>query len=148
MADRTDPQQASRYSLTIDGITTAQFNEVTIPDMSVDVIEWRTGDEPATSRKIPGLIKYGNVVLKSGVTDSMELYDWCEKSMTDQKFNEERKKTIQIFLNNELGDTVAEWTFSNCIPIKYDAPDLKSSGNEIAIETLEFAHEGMTKTTS
>lgn len=145
MSERTDPQQTSRYSLQIDGITTAQFNEVTIPDISVDPIEWRTGDDPPTSRKIPGLIKYGNVVLKSGVTDSMDLYNWYKAAILDQDFNSERKKSIQIMLNDEKGEKKVEWDFINCLPIKYDAPDLKASGNEIAIETLEFAHEGMTR---
>jgi len=143
---RNDPLQASRFTLQIDGITAAQFNEVTIPDISSDPIEWRTGDDPPTFRKIPGLIKYGNIVLKSGVTDSLDLYNWYKDAILDQGFNDARK-AVQILVNNEKGEPIAEWDFVECWPTKYDSPDLNAKDDNFAIETLEIAHEGMTRVT-
>jgi len=139
---RNDPQQSSRFVLQIDGITVAQFNEVTIPDISSNPIEWRIGDDPPTFRKIPGLIKYGNIVLKSGVTDSMDIYNWYKEAILDQGFNDTRK-SVQIIINNEKGEVAAEWDFVECWPTKYDSRDLNSKDDNIVIETLEITYEGM-----
>ena len=76
MSDRVDPYRAARFLLEIDGITRAGFSECSIPDSSQDPIEYREGNETFTVRKIPGMNKYGNLTLKWGTTDTMELYEW------------------------------------------------------------------------
>lgn len=143
MADRNDPYRNMRYSLEIDGISQAGFSEATIPDTTQDPIEYREGTEIPTVRKIPGLIKYGNLTLKWGVTDSMDLYNW-RKTVEDGKMADARKNVAVIILDEE-GNPKARWEFTQAWPTKYDAPDLNATGNEIAIETLEIAHEGMVR---
>jgi len=72
--ERKDPFKNFRFILEIDGITQAGFREVTIPDSTQDPIEYREGNEKfITARKLPGQIKYGNVSLKWGTTDSLEI---------------------------------------------------------------------------
>lgn len=140
MAERVDPYKGFRYIVEIDGIIQAGFSEVTIPDSSQEPIEYREGNDLIpTARKIPGLIKYGNVVLKWGTTDSIELFQWREKV----QFGTDYRKNMAVIILNEEGQMAARWEFSQAWPTKYDAPDLKANGNEIAIETLEIAHEGM-----
>ena len=73
--ERKDPYKNFRFLVEIDGITQAGFREVTIPDTAQDPVEYREGNEPITVRKLPGLIKYGNVTLKWGITDSLDLYN-------------------------------------------------------------------------
>jgi len=126
---RKDPYKNFRFLLEIDDITQAGFREVTVPDSTQDPIEYREGNEPITARKLPGLIKYGNVSLKWGITDSFDLYDW-RKMVEDGNIKKARKNA-------------ARWEFSQAWPTKYDAPDLNATANEIAIETLEIAHEKM-----
>lgn len=139
---RKDPYKNFRFLVEIEGIVQAGFSEVTIPDSSQAPIEYREGnDKTPTMRKIPGLIKYGNVVLQWGTTDSMELYQW-RKAIEDGKTADLRKNMAVIVLDDE-GQATARWEFSQAWPTKYDAPDLKAAGNEIAIEKLEIAHEGM-----
>jgi len=138
---RNDPLKAYRYLVEIDGVTQAGFSEVTIPDSAQEPIEYREGTDLPTVRKIPGLIKYGNVVLKWGSTNSMELFNW-RKQVEDGNM-EEARKNMAIIVLNEMGEATARWEFREAWATKYDAPDLKASGNEIAIETLEIAHEGM-----
>ena len=138
---RTDPYRSFRFLVEIDGIVQGGFNEVTIPDSAQDPVEYREGSDLPTVRKIPGLIKYGNVVLKWGTTDSMELYDW-RKQVENGKMGDARKNMAVIVLDEE-GSPASRWEFSEAWPTKYDAPDLKATGNEMAIETLEIAHEGM-----
>jgi phage tail-like protein len=142
MADRNDPYRNCRFILEVGGINQAGFSEATIPDTAQDPIEYREGDEAPTVRKIPGLIKYGNLTLKWGITDSsMELFDW-RKKVEDGKMSEARQE-IAIILLDEEGNNVSRWEFSEAWPTKYDAPDLNAKGTDIAVETLEIAHEGM-----
>ena len=141
---RKDPYQNFRFLVEIDGITQAGFREVTIPDTAQDPIEYREGNEAITVRKLPGLIKYGNVTLKWGITDSLDLYNW-RKDVEDGKIKDARKNMAVVVLDNEA-NPVTRWEFSQAWPTRYDAPDLNATGNEIAIETLEIAHEGMKRT--
>jgi len=89
MAERKDPYKNFRYLVEIDGIAQGGFSEVTIPDSTQAVIEYREGDEPITVRKQPGLIKYADVTLKWGITDSLDLYKW-RKLVEDGKTKEAR----------------------------------------------------------
>ena len=127
--------------LEIDGIVQAGFSDVTIPDISTDPIEYREGNEDTTIRKIPGLTKYGNLILKWGITNSMELFEW-RKQVVQGKTGEARKN-IAVILQDEGGNPAARWEFKEAWPSKYDAPDLSAKGNDIAIESVEIVHEGM-----
>lgn len=138
---RNDPYKGFRFLVEIDGIVQAGFSEVTIPDSAQDPIEYREGSDLPTVRKVPGLVKYGNLILKWGTTDSLELYEW--RKMVENGELTTARKNIAIIVLNELGEPSARWEFREAWATKYDAPDLKASGNEIAIETLEVAHEGM-----
>ncbi len=141
MVDRKDPYRNSRFLLEIDGIVQAGFSDVTIPDISTDPIEYREGNEDTTVRKLPGLTKYGNLVLKWGITDSMELFEW--RKLVIQGKTGEARKNIAVILQDEIGTEAARWNFREAWPIKYDAPDLSGKENDVAIETIEIAHEGM-----
>ena len=138
---RNDPYKSFRYRLEIDGIDEAGFSEVKIPDIQIPPIEYREGNEVPTTRKLPGLVKYGNVNLKWGITDSIVLYDWI-KLVMDGKISEARKN-VAIILMDEEGNDANRWEFTDAWPTKYDAPSLKATGAEVAIENLEIAHEGM-----
>lgn len=139
--DRRDPLRNFRFRLEIDGIQQAGFSEATVPDTSTDVIEYRDGNEITTPRKLPGLNKYGNLSLKWGITDSMDLYAW-RKQIIDGNI---QRKNIAVVLIDEAGNDKARWEFVNAWPSKYDPPDLNATGNAVAIETLEVVHEGMVR---
>jgi phage tail-like protein len=142
VGERKDPYRNFRFLIEIDGIVQAGFSEATIPDTSSDVVEYRVGNEPTTVRKLPGLRKYGNITLKWGITDSLELYEKWRKPVEDGKMKDARKN-VAIILMDEEGNPAARWEFENAWPSKYDAPDLNAKGTDVAVETLEIVHEGM-----
>ncbi|MFG0211817.1 phage tail protein [Brevibacillus porteri] len=142
MADRKDPYRKFRYRVEMDGIQQAGFSEVSGFDASVDVVEYREGNEVITPRKLPGLAKYGNITLKWGVTDSMDLYNWMQDTIQGKV----ARKTVTIIAINEAGEDVATWKVIEAWPTKYTAPDFNGTASEVAIEQLEIAHEGMTRT--
>jgi phage tail-like protein len=143
MTDRVDPYRNFRFRLELGGIVRAGFSECTIPDTTTDPIEYREGIDTTTVRKLPGLAKYGNVTLKQGLTDDMGLFNW-RQFVIDGNMKDARRD-IAITLVDEEGKDKARWEFINAWPTKYDAPDLNAKGNDVAIESLDLVHEGMTR---
>lgn len=135
------PYGRFRYKVEIDGIEAGGFSEVTGFDASIDVMEYREGDMVQTPMKIPGLKKYGNITLKKGLADSRALYDWLAEGVT----GEVNRKTITITLLDATESPAASWRVINAWPIKYTAPEFNATSSEVAVESLEIAHEGMTR---
>ncbi|HEC97723.1 MAG TPA: phage tail protein [Nitrospirae bacterium] len=137
---RPDPYRQFRFRVEIDGITQAGFNECSFADTTTDPVEYREGDEPPVSRKLSGLTKYGNITLKWGITDSMDLYNWRQQVIDTGA--EGARKNISIILIDEAGADKARWNIGRAWPTKYDPTDFSAKGNEVAIETMEIVHEG------
>ncbi len=136
------PFKKYNYEVTIDGKVAGGFSEVSAFDISTDPIEYREGNFPVnTAGKQPGLMKYGNITLKWGMTASMELYNW----MKEVEGGTIKRKTVVISLHDDLQKEIAKWTVISAWPAKYTVPDFNATGNEVAIETLELAHEGVTR---
>ena len=141
---RVDPYRNFNFLVEIDGITQAGFQDCSGFGADTAPIEYRDGNEnpgtnPKTMRKLPGMTKYNNITLKWGLTDSTELYDWYRRI---SKGIVDRKNGSIVVLDLE-GQEKVRWNFINGWPTKWDGPDFTSKGNEIAIETLEIAHEGV-----
>lgn len=143
MVDRVDPYRQFRFRVEIDGIKQAGFSECTFADTSTDPIEYREGNEPPIFRKLSGLTKYGNITLKWGITDSLDLYKWRQQII--DKGAEGARKNMAIVLIDEAGKDKARWNIFQAWPIKYDPADFNAKTNDVAIETLEIAHEGFTR---
>lgn len=131
------------YNFSVDfGGTKAEFSEVTGLNIEVQPIEYRHGLEKEGSMfKKPGLKKFGNITLKRGVfPKDNEFYDWY----TEVNGDDEVKRNLTIQLLDEKQQPVMEWQVRNAFPTKITSPDLKASGNEVAVESIEIAHEGLT----
>ena len=85
------------------------------------------------------MTKYTNITLKWGLTDSRELYDWY-RSIVNGTID--RRNGSIIVLDN-AGKEKIRWNFYQGWPTKWDGPDFTAKGNDVAIETLEIAHEGI-----
>lgn len=136
------PHGKFRYTVEVQGMELGGFSEVSGFDASIDVIEYREGDKVQTAMKIPGLKKYGIITLKQGVADKDALYKWMETGFE----KDVNRQTVTITLLDIEGNAAASWQVINAWPTKYTAPDFNATASEIAVETLELAHEGMTRT--
>ena len=118
------------------------FEEVTGLSIEAQPIEYRAGDSKAFSTvKMPGLKKYGNVTMKKGVFKSdNRFWDW----FNEIKMNTIQRKPVTISLLDAAGKPTMVWTLHNAWPTKISGTDLKSQGNEVAVETIVLAHEGLT----
>ena len=142
--DRRDPYRNCNFLVEIDGITQAGFTDCTGLGASTDPIEYREGNEnpganPKTMRKLNGMTKYNNLTLKWGLTDSTELYDWYRDISKGRSI----RKNGSIVVMDLEGNEKARWNFREGWPVKWTGSDFTAKGNDVAIETLEIAHEGI-----
>lgn len=117
------------------------FTEVTGLDMQVEAIEYREGNSKEYSKiKMPGMHKFSNITLKRGaVGGDKEFFTW----INTVSLNTVERRDLSISLLNEKHEPVFTWKVKNAFPVKVQASDLKSDGNEVAVETIELAHEGL-----
>ena len=117
------------------------FTEVSGLDVETEVVEYRHGASPEYSKiKMPGMQKFSNITLKRGTfaTDN-EYYKWWNTV----KLNTIERRDITISLLNEDHEPVITWKVKNAYPCKVEGPSLNSTGNEVAIESIELCHEGL-----
>ena len=118
------------------------FTEITGLDVETEVIEYRHGSSPEySSQKMPGRQKYSNITMKRGVfaTDN-QYFEWWNTV----KLNTIERRDLTISLLNENHEPVMVWKVKSAWPTKIQSTDLKSDGNEVAIESIEVVHEGLT----
>lgn len=117
------------------------FQEVSGLSSETQVIEYRGGNskEYATV-KMPGIQKFGNVTLKKGMfLGDKALWD----TYNLMNMNTYKRSTITISLLDEKNEVAMSWTLINAFPVKITVTDMKSDGNEVAVESIEIAHEGL-----
>ena len=118
------------------------FTEVTGLVMEREKIEYRHSDSKDFNKiAMPGMVKNSNITLKRGkFVGDFDFNIWLD-SIANERVGNRRDVTIRLL--NEKHEPVAAWTASRCFPVKVSAPDLKSDANEIAVESIEIAHEGL-----
>ncbi len=123
------------------GGTRIGFSEVSGLTQENQAIEYRDGSFPEySSIKMPGLRKFSNVTLKRGIVKAdNEFFKW----LSTVKLNQVERRDVVVSLLNENHEPVMTWKIQNACPVKVEGPGLKASGNEVAIESIEIAHEGL-----
>ena len=140
---RTDPLVSYHFHVEIDGISQAQFKECSGLESTSEIIEYKEANKDGVTvvRKQPGALKYSDIVLKRGITDIMELWDWRKK--VEQGKIDEARKNGSIVMYSQGDQEIARWNFVEGWPSKISGPQAKADSNEVAIEELTIAHEGL-----
>lgn len=136
---RNDPLLAFNFQVDIDGITVAGFSECSGLTTETDHVEYRTGADDITVRKLPGLRKYTNLLFKRGITTATELWQWRLSVINGQV----DRRSGSITLLDENRQPAVVWNFTAGWPSKLEGPTFNAKNNEVAIETLEITHEGL-----
>ncbi len=144
MSDPVYPVASVRFSVDWGGTNgrKASFAEVAGLNVETDMTEYRGGaDSTLTTRKIPTLMKYSNVTMKRGVVaKDNDFWTWWSKNQQ----GDHEQRTVTIKLLNEKGDDTVTWTMVRAWPVKVEGPSLNAKGSDVAIESIEFVHEGLT----
>jgi phage tail-like protein len=140
-AERRDPYRSFNFQLEIDGVPLGAFSEVSGLTAEGDAIDYREGtDVQQNVRKYPGLRKFSNVTLKRGITQDKSLWRWYTNIVNGQP----DRRDVTIVLLNEARQPVLRWHAESAWINKIEGPTLKASANEIAMESVELVHEGLT----
>lgn len=136
---RNDPYAAFNYLVEIGGITAGGFSEVSGLDAEIEPIDYRNGDEDFVKRKLPGIKKFPNIVLKRGIVGDLEAFNWV-KTAADGAVD---RREGAIILRDEQRNEVMRWKFVRGWACKYTGPSLKGDSSAVAIESIEICHEGL-----
>lgn len=140
--DNVWPLPAFYFKVEVEDLGEMSFKEVSGLDLEAQIIEYRHGNSPAFSTiKMPGLKKSSNISLKKGVFKSdNKFFDW----FNEIKLNTIKRRAVTISLLDEEGNPTMVWKLANAWPTKITGVSLKSDGNDVAMEQLDLAHEGLT----
>ena len=144
---KRDPFKNYSFLVEIDGIASSAFKSVSGLAAKAEVIEYREGSDPVSSwRKLllPGSVEYPNVRLSRGLTTSRDLWDWWQ-TVADGSLE---RRNVSITLLDDARNPDLRWLLRDAWITKFEAPELDASANEVAIETIELAHERLELDTS
>jgi phage tail-like protein len=142
---REDPYAAYNFLVIVtnvsdDGVSVSgSFTEASGLELEVPPIEYRTGSEDITVRKIPGLKKFTNITLKRGVTGHVGFWNWVKEALDGRV----RRTSGSIVMLDENRQETMRWNFDRAWPTKYTGPSFNATKNEIAMETLVLAVESL-----
>jgi len=118
----------------------AGFQECSQIGMSVDLIEYRNGNEKANEvRKLTGLARYPDVTLRRGIIGSLDLYEWLDQ-IRNGDANAIRNVTIQL-QNEDHTQVVQTWLLRRARIVKHVSGPLNAQGCDVVIEELTLAYE-------
>jgi len=145
-AQRIDPFATFKFHVEIGDIKEAAFSDCSGLEMATDVFEYQEGGLNEYSHKLPGRVKLSNVTLKRGFATSNELYNWyfeMEQDLLTGNSITPRQVTITLYSTVTQKETM-RWTLNDAFPVKWVGPTFKAGEAAVAIESLEFAHHGIT----
>lgn len=136
-----DPYRVFNYLVEMNGVEIGGFSDVAGVELKVETDDVREGGVNDFVHKIAKQSTYSNLTLKRGITDSTTLWDWCTRvvgGVVD-------RRSLTVVLLDQQGNDKWRWNFRDAFPVKWSVSELNGSSGTVAIESVEFAHHGMTK---
>lgn len=140
-----DPPFVGKFIFKVDGVEIGAFTEVSGLSVEIDVEELNEGGQNQFVHKLPGRIKWPNIVLKCGVTRTDSLLSWLADSAGDGfsgSGNKLERHSGEVAVLDLAGETVRRWVFDAAFPVRWSGPTLAASSSDLAVEELEIAHHG------
>lgn len=142
MINQQDPLVSSWFGVEFQGEVVGAFRECTGLGSENEVVEYKASGQKGefVIKKVPGRMKWNNITLKRGITDSMDMWRW--RKLIEQGQIGQARKNGTITMYNQQGVAIAKWNFINAWPSKLTGPSANANNNEVAIEEMELTHEG------
>jgi phage tail-like protein len=140
-----DPPFVGRFTFNVDGLVIGAFTEVSGLSVQIETEELAEGGQNQYTHKLPGRMKWPNLVLKRGITDTDNLFEWFQKCSGDglaAQHNTIERHNGSISLLDAAGKTVRRWNFLDAYPVKWTGPRLAATSRDLAVEELEVCHCG------
>jgi phage tail-like protein len=127
-----------RFTVLVDGVDLGAWTKCEGLAVEYEVLEYQEGGLNEYVHRLPGRRKYTNVKLTRPLDEhSADVVVWVSKQAT-----EPRRRTAQIAVLERDGSVVCQWDLADVYPLKWSGPALDAGGNQVALETLELAHNG------
>jgi phage tail-like protein len=137
---RDDPYLDFNFLVEIDGVAAAGFSEVDLPAATIEVVTYRDGaDKQSSPRSLPGRVAYDALVLRRGFAGDATLFEWWT-SLAGGTID---RRDVAVVLLDEARNPAARWLVRNAWPTRYEPGTLDALGNDVVVETLVLAHEGI-----
>jgi phage tail-like protein len=130
---------AFRFAVELDAMLVAGFSEVQGLEAHTEVEEIREGGLNSHVHRLPKGTRYGSIVLRRGMSSSPELWNWYEQTIGGTI----KRKNGSIILLKPNGAELCRWNFFDAYPIRWSGPALNAASSDVAIETIELAHNGI-----
>jgi phage tail-like protein len=142
MPEQKDPLISAFFTIDFGGTVAGAFRECTGLGSENEVVEYKaSGDKGKyVMKKVPGRMKWNNITLKRGITDTMDMWKW--RGQVEEGKVDQARKNGSITMHDQQGNSVARWDFVNAWPSKITGPTANATNNEVGIEELEITHEG------
>jgi len=138
----TDYYRAYHFLLDLGGEVVGGFTSIELPEVTIETIPFREGGGSPSVRKLVGKTNYGDIYLQFGLTNSTVMWDWLMTAMNGEVV----RQNVSIILRDKEGkDEVTRWNLDNAWPCRWKGAQLNAMDNEVAIESLYLAHEGITR---
>jgi phage tail-like protein len=146
---RFDPYKNFMFRIKWDGKYVAGLSKISALRRTTEVIRYREGGDPSSSRKSPGRTEYDPITLQRGVTHDLEFEQWANKvwnygsALGSEVSLKDFRKDIIIEFYNEAGQLAIAYKVYRCWVSEYEAlPDLDANSNAVAIQHIKIENEG------
>jgi phage tail-like protein len=140
-----DPPFVGRFVFTVDGLTIGSFTEVSGLSVQIDTEELVEGGQNQYTHKLPKAMKWPNLVLKRGITETDALFEWfakCSGEGFEAAGHKLERRHGSVQLQDSTGKVLRRWNFTDAFPVKWTGPKLAASTRDLATEELEVCHCG------
>ena len=120
------------------------FSEVSGLEASMSPKAYKEGGRNWGEVQLSGPATFPPVVLKRGVTEIADLWNWFDLTTRQANYGQRYTGTIEVFHPEQPDAAVLTWSLANALPTKFKGPDLSATGNQVAVEELHLVHEGLT----
>jgi phage tail-like protein len=145
-----DEPYSATFKVKVDGVTIGRFEKVSGLEFTIDSEEVTEGGENGFVHKLPGRMRWPNIVMSRGVTQSDLFFDWAREG-SGEKFeafgNELDRFTVAITMTNRLGKELRTWELEGAFPVRWTGPSFSASDESPLTEEIEIAHHGFKATT-
>jgi phage tail-like protein len=141
-----DPLVSAWFGIEFQNQVAGAFREMSGMGSENEVVEYKASgpDGKFVIQKVPGRMKWNNITLKRGITDSVDMWKW--RKMVEDGDVTKARKNGSVVMFDTTGKEVARWNFINAWPSKLTGPTANAGNNEVGIEELELTHEGYERT--
>lgn len=146
MPDRHGPLRTGRFKVELDDVEVPGWQSVTIPSSTTEKGEYRDGTDPDYSRKLWGRTTYDDLEMERGAQEGdTRIFDWRQAVINGQV--DDARKNIAVILQDEEGQDILRWEFTDAWPSEYSPPELNAGDDaEIATESIVVAFDKMERT--